>query len=129
MNHILLLAYPAALLIFTCFHARLTRGGRVSDGFLSLEQTHMIQAFACIGVILHHVTQQITAYGIYDKGPISLFNDIGILFTALFFFFSGYGLISRYADFSNDINMQHIPKITPACARQSSACHNTCAKI
>ena len=72
MNHILLLAYPAALVIFTCFHARLTRGGRVSDGFLSLEQTHMIQAFACIGVILHHVTQQITAYGIYDKGPISL---------------------------------------------------------
>lgn len=94
MNHILLLAYPAALVIFTCFHARLTRGGRVSDGFLSLEQTHMIQAFACIGVILHHVTQQITAYGIYDKGPISLFNDIGILFTALFFFFSGYGLIT-----------------------------------
>ena len=94
MNHILLLAYPAALVIFTCFHARLTRGGRVSDGFLSLEQTHMIQAFACIGVILHHVTQQITAYGIYDKGPVSLFNDIGILFTALFFFFSGYGLIT-----------------------------------
>ena len=94
MNHILLLAYPAALVIFTCFHASLTRGGRVSDGFLSLEQTHMIQAFACIGVILHHVTQQITAYGIYDKGPISLFNDIGILFTALFFFFSGYGLIT-----------------------------------
>ena len=94
MNNLLLLAYPAALAIFTCFHARLTRGGRVSDGFLSLEQTHMIQAFACIGVILHHVTQQITAYGIYDKGPVSLFNDIGILFTALFFFFSGYGLIT-----------------------------------
>ena len=90
----LLVVYPILLLVLTFYGAGLTKGGRVSDAFLSLEQTHMIQAFACIGIILHHVTQQVTSYGIYDKGPVTLFNDIGFLFTALFFFFSGYGLLT-----------------------------------
>ena len=90
----LLLVYPILLLVFTFYGAAFTRGGRVSDAFLSLEQTHLIQAFACLGIVLHHVTQQITAYGVYNKGPVPLFNDIGFLFTALFFFFSGYGLIT-----------------------------------
>lgn len=56
-------------------------------------QAKMIQAAACIGVVMHHVTQEITGYGMIDKGPITVFSGIGILFTSLFFFFSGYGLV------------------------------------
>ena len=90
----LLLIYPVLLLIFTFYGAVLTRDGRIAPDFLAPEQTKMIQACACIGIILHHITQQITAYGVYDKGPVTLLSGIGFLFTALFFFFSGYGLLT-----------------------------------
>lgn len=65
-----------------------------NDSFLSLSQTKYIQALACIGVILHHLTQITTNYGGNWKGPITIFADIGILFTSLFFFISGYGLMT-----------------------------------
>ena len=64
------------------------------DEFLGLSQSKMMRAAACIGVILHHLTQQVTGYGAFPKGPVTILNYCGILFTAVFFFFSGYGLIS-----------------------------------
>ncbi len=53
----------------------------------------MIKGAACLGIILHHLVQRVTIYGRYYKGPVTAFNYAGILFTGLFFFFSGYGLI------------------------------------
>ena len=106
MKYALLQVYPILLLIFTFYGAGLTKGGKgssdlksgkvggVSPVFMSLDQTRLIQAFACIGIILHHVTQQITSYGTYNKGPVTLLNYTGFLFTALFFFFSGFGLVT-----------------------------------
>lgn len=93
MKNAILLIYPILLLILTFYGAGFSKGGRVSSCFLDLEQTKMIQAAACVGIVLHHITQQVTSYGVYVKGPITVFNYIGFLFTALFFFFSGYGLI------------------------------------
>ena len=94
MKYALLQVYPVLLLIFTFYGAGLTKGGMVSPDFLSLEQSRLIRSSACIGVILHHVTQQVTSYGIYNRGPVTLLNYTGFLFTALFFFFSGFGLLS-----------------------------------
>ncbi len=106
MNYALLI-YPALLLLIIFYkaqpyHARNTENSlrktvqEQKDLFLSLDQAKMIQGAACIGVILHHLTQQITSYGTFYKGPITIFNYMGILFTALFFFFSGYGLITSF---------------------------------
>ena len=74
------------------------RGRKIqfSQDYLNLKQSKQIQVLACIGIMIHHVTQQITSYGNNPKGPITVFSYIGFMFTALFFFFSGYGLIYSY---------------------------------
>ena len=93
MKNELLTIYPILWLVLTFAGAKFSGRRTVAKGFLSLEQTKLIRGSACIGVMIHHVTQLITSYGSADKGVITLFNYAGILFTALFFFFSGYGLI------------------------------------
>ena len=94
MNNTLLTIYPLIWFLLVFYKASFAgRGGR-NSAFLRPEQTGMIRAAACIGVILHHVTQQISSYGSRDFGPIGIFNYLGILFTALFFFFSGFGLVA-----------------------------------
>lgn len=93
MELFLLNLFPVALFIMTFYGAKLSKKKEVSPDFLSLEQGKLIQGFACIAIIMHHLTQQITSYGTYIKGPVTIFNYAGILFTSIFFFFSGYGLI------------------------------------
>lgn len=66
--------------------------GEVHEDFLDYSIVKGLQGFAALGVILHHVTQEVTQYGRYYKGTINVFVDAGVLFTGLFFFFSGYGL-------------------------------------
>ena len=87
--------YPILLFAVTFCGARFSGKGKRAPAFLCLEQTKLIRASACIGVILHHLAQQVTDYGYVYKGPVTIFSDCGILFTGLFFFFSGYGLITN----------------------------------
>ena len=94
MKDLLLLIYPALVFLLVFWKARLPEKGGENAGFLCLEQTKMIQAGACVGIIIHHMTQQITFYGSGSHGPITIFAFMGILFTSIFFFFSGYGLIT-----------------------------------
>ncbi len=98
MQAVILTIYPVLFLVFVFYGAVRSPKGETAPLFLRLEETRQIQAAAAIGVILHHVTQQITGYGTVWKGPVSIFNDIGFLFTALFFFFSGYGLMVSLAE-------------------------------
>ena len=86
--------YPLALLLVTFYGAKINKAKNISDDFISLKQSKMIQSSACVAIILHHVTQDVTVYGSAYKGPVTMLNYIGIFFTALFFFFSGYGLIT-----------------------------------
>ncbi len=62
--------------------------------FPDLKQSRFIRASACLGVILHHLSQVITGYGTYQRGLLNIFSEGGFLFTAVFFFFSGFGLIT-----------------------------------
>ncbi len=94
METALLMFYPALILLVTFWRAKISPKGEVAPDFLCLKQAKMIQATACLLIVVHHVTQQITRYGSVPKGPITVFNYIGFLFTALFFFFSGYGLLT-----------------------------------
>ena len=93
MSNILLTIYPVLYLLFIFAGSKVAKRGEYAEEPWNRQQSLMIQALACIGVVLHHVTQEVTGYGVMDKGPITIFNSIGILFTSLFFFFSGYGLI------------------------------------
>ena len=66
------------------------------EDFLAHPVMKNLQGFAALGVVLHHVTQIVTQYGQHDKGLINVMNDAGVLFTALFFFCSGYGLVTSF---------------------------------
>lgn len=85
--------YPALLVIVILMGAKLSPKGEFSPDFLCPQQGKLIRGAACIAIILHHLTQQATVYGSYNMGPITLLANCGILFTSVFFFFSGYGLI------------------------------------
>lgn len=91
-----MLIYPVLLLILTFYGAKISSNEDGAPDFLTKKQSRMIEAAACIGVVIHHVTQDITSYGQRPKGPITVFVYIGFLFTALFFFFSGYGLMTSF---------------------------------
>lgn len=93
-EHILLMIYPILLMVLTFFGAKRSKKGELASDFMKPAQTKLIQGAACMAVVIHHLTQHISKYGYTNKGPIGIFNYIGILFTAIFFFVSGYGLIT-----------------------------------
>ncbi len=114
INNIVLMIYPVLLLIFAFYKAKINKSDSIATDYISIEQSKMIQAIACISIIYHHITQKVTSYGAVYRGPITLFNFIGFLFTAIFFFFSGYGLItSVYSkqDYLNTFITKRLPKV------------------
>lgn len=94
--NILLMIFPIALIAVLLYKSGVCRVNEYNDDYLSLSQTKLIQAVAAVGVILHHVTQIVTEYGNRSMGPITAFAQMGIMFTAIFFFCSGYGLLISY---------------------------------
>ncbi len=102
LDSLILLIFPIALLAVTFYKAEFSRlcigqeSEPTRDGRDFLTQSRMIRASACIFIILHHLVQTVTSYGYVYKGPITLLNYMGYLFTALFFFFSGFGLIVSF---------------------------------
>lgn len=114
MHDYILLVFPILLFAITFYGAKLAGKGEIAPAYLRREQTGFLQAAASIAIIIHHVTQQISGYGSFDKGPITVFNYAGILFTALFFFCSGYGLItSLYTkkDYLRTFLKNRLPKV------------------
>lgn len=89
----LLIIFPIILVALIFWKSEIFKKNKFSSEAWNREQGKMLQAIACIGVILHHLTQLITEYGVMDKGPITILCSMGILFTSVFFFFSGFGLI------------------------------------
>jgi len=93
-NELILLIFPVILFVLLIVGAkRPAEGERFFDAPFEMTTATAIKGFAAIGIILHHLTQKITEYGSIYKGPVTIFNWMGILFTAIFFFLSGYGLI------------------------------------
>lgn len=68
-----------------------------NDDFMSLNATLSVRGLAALGVLLHHISQekafQNASQWPFGGGCLSLFNGIGYLFVAVFFFCSGYGLV------------------------------------
>ena len=55
---------------------------------LSLDKSKAIQGFAAVAIIVHHLSQELAE----QAGAIGCFQELGVLFVGIFFFFSGYGL-------------------------------------
>ena len=89
----MLAIYMVLLFIVLVWGCKKAKKGTFHEDFLSYPVIKGVQGFAALAVILHHVTQEVTQYGRYYKGAINVFVDAGVLFTGLFFFCSGYGLI------------------------------------
>ncbi|MBR1849529.1 MAG: acyltransferase [Lachnospiraceae bacterium] len=96
MANLLLLLFPIAIFVLLFYKAKLAPKGTFSESYLSHDQMMAIRTFACLSIILHHLTQRITSYGSKPAGPITIYNYIGFLCTAIFFFSSGYGLLFSF---------------------------------
>ncbi len=113
-EHILLCMFPLAVVVLMLIQIKFAPKGKIYEDFLSLESTKVLQGLAAIGVMMHHCVQIITNYGNVWVGPISLFNDIGVLFTSIFFFCSGFGLITSYRtkpDYMKGFLKKRIPAV------------------
>ncbi|MBQ6695859.1 MAG: acyltransferase [Lachnospiraceae bacterium] len=94
-NYILCI-YPIVLVILLLFGAKIAPKGTVYEDFFSLKTAKVLQGGSAVGIILHHLVQEVTSYGAVWKGPITHMNWMGVLFTSVFFFSSGYGLLKSY---------------------------------
>ena len=71
-------------------------GGKRADDnsfnsdFLSIRATKSLQGLAAFGVLCHHISQTEI---LQKSGEIQAFKEVGFLFTGIFFFVSGYGLL------------------------------------
>ena len=95
-EHLILCLFPLALLVVMLIKAKIAPKGSVHEDFLSLQQSKIMQGITAVCIIYHHLSQYITEYGNVWKGPITIFSSMGIFFTTIFFFCSGYGLVTSY---------------------------------
>ncbi len=93
-EYLLLCIFPAIMLILMLIKIKIAPKGKIHEDFISLEQSKVLRGLAAMGIVIHHLVQYVTDYGATLKGPISFFIFTGILFTSIFFFFSGFGLIT-----------------------------------
>lgn len=73
------------------------------NDFLSLEQTNSIKGMLALIVMLHHYSQRIEYFSVLDLS-IKSFQYVGHLCVAIFFFYSGYGLMSGLETKQNYLN-------------------------
>ena len=92
----ILCVYPVVLMVLLLLGAKFAPKGIVYEDFYTLKTAKVLQGTAAVGIILHHLVQEVTDYGAVWKGPITHMNYMGILFTSVFFFSSGYGLLKSY---------------------------------
>ena len=92
----ILCVYPIVLIVLLLIGTKLAPKGTVYEDFYTLETAKVLQGTAAVGIILHHLVQEVTDYGAVWKGLMTHMNYMGILFTSVFFFSSGYGLLKSY---------------------------------
>lgn len=80
--------YYAVILIILLAGVKFAGLHSYNEEFLSLQESKAVQAICAILIMLHHMAQPLT-----ECKEIQFLLDAGILFVAVFFFCSGYGLI------------------------------------
>ncbi len=84
----------------------------INDDYLSLQSGKSLRGLLAISVVVHHLANRIPAE---ESGLVfGLFNNIGFLLVAVFFFLSGYGLQKQYIkneNYKNRFLLKRIPGI------------------
>ena len=83
----LIIIFPLLLLLLLV-GVKISKRKEWQDNPFSLETSKAVQGFAAICIILHHLSQELAE----KAGVLGDFEDLGVLFVGIFFFFSGYGL-------------------------------------
>lgn len=96
LNFVLLCVFPIALFFVLFFKCKVLKKNEFDDECWNIDDSKALQVFAALGVLVHHLTGAATKYGEIYKGPVTVMSYMGILFTSIFFFFSGFGLIRSY---------------------------------
>ncbi len=114
IEHVMLLIFPLIVFIFMLIKVKIAPRKTFHEDFLSLKSTNVWQGLAALGVLFHHLSQTITNYGNEWKGLFTLFSFMGIFFTSIFFFCSGYGLVVSYRtkpDYLKGFLKKRLPKV------------------
>lgn len=85
---------PFAFLAILLLFVRPAKLKTIHEDYLSLQSTKNLQGFSMLCIMFHHLVQLISSYGWFNVGFITVFNDLGLIFTGIFFFCSGFGLIT-----------------------------------
>src|SRR5574344_902154 len=93
--HMLLYIWYPVLLCVLFWNARIEKKGSWNDGFLSLGQTKALLGFCTLGVVFHHLSQNL-AWRTWPITQLGLFFDSGVYWVGLFLFCSGYGVYKSY---------------------------------
>ena len=114
MSNYILLIYPMIIVIVLFWRCSIRGKNEYYEESWSLTQSNALRGVAALMIILHHMVQSITRYGDIKKGPVTEWNSFGILFTSIFFFFSGFGLYKSYKTKENYLEgflTKRLPKI------------------
>ena len=90
MQEYILLIFPIAIFTILFAGSRAAKKGEFHEDAWTVGQSKAMQVFAALMIVLHHLVQTITDCTRVGKGPITIWNSFGILFTSIFFFFSGF---------------------------------------
>jgi peptidoglycan/LPS O-acetylase OafA/YrhL len=80
------------------------------DNPFSLETSKAVQGFAAVSIILHHLSQELAE----KAGVLGDFEDLGVLFVGIFFFFSGYGLYTSLKTKDNYLKRRFLSNFVSA---------------
>lgn len=115
MNFLQVLIYPA--LLFLLFkRAKIFKKNEWNDEALSLKSTKMLQGFAAVVIVLHHISQQTCAPYLSPEvivHGLDLFVFIGYLMVTVFFLFSGFGMYKGYKNKENYFSGYFMRRIFP----------------
>lgn len=89
----ILLIFPIIVIGVLFYKVKISPGSTLWEDCWNRDDAKSMQVFAAFGVILHHLAQLISNYDKIAVGPIQIMTSMGILFTSVFFFYSGFGLM------------------------------------
>ena len=101
LNFVLLTVFPILLFFILFFKCKILKKNEFNEDAFGINDAKALQVFAAFGILIHHLSGASTNYGDVFKGPITVMSFVGILFTSIFFFFSGFGLIRSYESKKN----------------------------
>lgn len=95
MSLVYCIFFVAIFFAILLFKANFFTKGTWNDEVLSLNQTKSILGFCAFGIVFHHLAQKTCAPWLNQQvivHGLDFFLNLGHLFVALFFFYSGFGL-------------------------------------